>query len=42
MVDISTKLTTVHNWVELVYKAFGQTLPTRAKELALLGVRETL
>jgi hypothetical protein len=32
----------VHNWVELVYKAFGQTLPTRAKDLALLGVRETL
>ncbi len=37
---VSTKLTTVHNWVELVYKAFGQTLPTGAKELALLGVRE--
>ena len=35
-------LTTVHNWVELVYKAFGQTLPTGAKELALLGVREVV
>lgn len=37
---VSTKLTTVHNWVELVYKAFGPTLPTGVKELALLGVRE--
>jgi len=40
--QVSVKLTTVHNWVELVYKAFGQTLPTGAKELALLGVREAL
>lgn len=34
------QLTTVHNWVELVYKAFGHTLPTEAKKVALLGVRE--
>ena len=33
-------MTTVHNWVELVYKAFGQELPTAAKEVAILGVRE--
>jgi hypothetical protein len=39
---VSIKLTTVHNWVELVYKAFGQSLPTGAKALALLGVREAL
>lgn len=31
---------TLHNWVEQVYKAFGQTFPTGAKELVLLGVRE--
>ncbi|MBL8602272.1 MAG: hypothetical protein JNK72_10160 [Myxococcales bacterium] len=30
----------VHNWVELVYKAFGRELPTKAKEVALLVVRE--
>ena len=39
---ITMQLTTTHNWVELVYKAFGQTLPTGAKELALLGVREAV
>ncbi len=33
-------LTTVHNWVELVFRAFGQTLPTAATEIAILGVRE--
>ncbi len=32
-------LTTVHNWVELVYQAFGQTMPTAATEIAILGVR---
>jgi uncharacterized Zn-binding protein involved in type VI secretion len=32
-------LPTAHNWVELVYEAFGQHLPTGPKELALLGVR---
>ena len=36
----SIQLTTVHNWVELVYQAFGQVLPTAAKEVAILGVRE--
>ena len=30
---------TTHNWVELVYEAFGQKLPTGKGELALLGVR---
>jgi hypothetical protein len=34
------KHTTVHNWVELVYRAFGFDLPTAATELAILGVRE--
>jgi len=34
------QLTTVHNWVELVYKAFGHALPTGTNEVALLGVRE--
>ncbi|MFS8070708.1 MAG: hypothetical protein ACMG6S_30450, partial [Byssovorax sp.] len=33
-------LTTVHNWVELVFRAFNQTLPTAATEIAILGVRE--
>jgi uncharacterized Zn-binding protein involved in type VI secretion len=32
-------LPTTHNWVELVYEAFGQHIPTGAGELALLGVR---
>jgi hypothetical protein len=32
-------LTTVHNWVELVFQAFGQTMPTAATEIAILGVR---
>ena len=32
-------LPTTHNWVELVYEAFGQHLPTGPKDLALLGVR---
>jgi uncharacterized Zn-binding protein involved in type VI secretion len=36
----TVKLTTVHNWVELVYRAFGHHLPTGPMELALLGVRE--
>ena len=34
------KLTTVHNWVETVFSAFGQTMPTAATEIAILGVRE--
>ncbi|EYF04073.1 LysM peptidoglycan-binding domain-containing protein [Chondromyces apiculatus] len=34
------QLTTVHNWVEMVFKAFNLTLPTEAKKVALLGVRE--
>ncbi len=34
------RLTTVHNWVELIFEAFGQRLPTRPGRLALLGVRE--
>lgn len=34
------RLTTVHNWVELIFKAFGHKLPTRPGRLALLGVRE--
>lgn len=33
-------LATVHNWVELVFRAFKQTLPTAATEIAILGVRE--
>ena len=33
-------LTTVHNWVELVFRAFNQTMPTAATEIAILGVRE--
>jgi uncharacterized Zn-binding protein involved in type VI secretion len=33
-------LTTVHNWVELVFRAFKQTMPTAATEIAILGVRE--
>jgi uncharacterized Zn-binding protein involved in type VI secretion len=32
-------LPTTHNWVELVYEAFGQHIPTSPKDLALLGVR---
>jgi uncharacterized Zn-binding protein involved in type VI secretion len=32
-------LATTHNWVQLVYEAFGQKMPTGSKELALLGVR---
>lgn len=31
---------TVYNYVELVYKAFGRTVPTAAKEVALLVLRE--
>ena len=30
----------VYNWVELVYKAFGMEIPSDAKKVALLGVRE--
>lgn len=37
---VNVQLTTVHNWVELVFQAFGQTLPTAAKQVAILGVRE--
>lgn len=33
-------LPTVHNWVELIYRAFGHHLPTSPGQLALLGVRE--
>ncbi|HVY46643.1 MAG TPA: CHAP domain-containing protein [Minicystis sp.] len=36
----TVQLTTVHNWVELVYRAFGHDLPTGQLDLALLGVRE--
>jgi hypothetical protein len=36
----AVKFTTVHNWVELVYEAFGHKIPTGQLELALLGVRE--
>ena len=38
--NAAVQLTTVHNWVELVFRAFGQTLPTAANEIAILGVRE--
>ncbi len=30
----------VYNWVELVYQAFGQTIPSDPHKVALLGVRE--
>ena len=33
-------LATVHNWEELIFRAFGQTMPTAATEIAILGVRE--
>jgi len=33
-------LTTVHNWEELIFRAFNQTMPTAATEIAILGVRE--
>jgi uncharacterized Zn-binding protein involved in type VI secretion len=36
----TVQVTTVHNWVELVFKAFGNTMPTGATEIAILGVRE--
>jgi len=32
-------LPTTHNWVQLVYEAFGEHLPTGPNDLALLGVR---
>ncbi|APR80420.1 Methyl-accepting chemotaxis protein [Minicystis rosea] len=38
--NAQVQLTTVHNWVELVFRAFGYTLPTAATEIAILGVRE--
>lgn len=31
---------TVHNWVELVYRAFSQTLPTQPGQVAILALRE--
>jgi hypothetical protein len=31
----------VYNWVELVYQAFGLTVPSDNKKVALLGVRES-
>ncbi|HEX4403429.1 MAG TPA: PAAR domain-containing protein [Polyangia bacterium] len=34
------RLTTAYNWMELVYKAFNETMPTGANQVALLGVRE--
>ncbi len=34
------QITTVHNYVELIFKAFGNTMPTGATEIAILGVRE--
>jgi len=37
---VTVQLTTLHNWMELVYKAFGFKMPTGPRELALLGVRE--
>lgn len=37
---VSVQLTTLHNWMELVYQAFGFKMPTGPKQLALLGVRE--
>lgn len=36
------RLVTVHNWVETVYKAFKQAIPTGANEIALLAVREAV
>jgi uncharacterized Zn-binding protein involved in type VI secretion len=36
----TVKITTVHNWAELIFKAFGVTMPTGATEIAILGVRE--
>lgn len=38
--NVSVQLTTVHNWVELVFRAFNYELPTAAREVAILGVRE--
>jgi uncharacterized Zn-binding protein involved in type VI secretion len=38
--EASVQLVTVHNWIELVYRAFGHGLPHGKKELALLGMRE--
>ncbi len=38
--NATVQITTVHNWVELVFKACGQTMPTGATEIAILGVRE--
>lgn len=35
------QLLTVHNWVENVFKVFGQALPTKPGEMAILGVRES-
>lgn len=34
------KLATVHNYVELIYRAFGHHMPTGPREVALLGIRE--
>ena len=36
----AVQYTTVHNWMQLVYHAFGHNLPTEDHQLALLGVRE--
>jgi uncharacterized Zn-binding protein involved in type VI secretion len=38
--SVAITMSTVHNWVDLVYQAFGFSIPTGATELALLGVRE--
>jgi uncharacterized Zn-binding protein involved in type VI secretion len=36
----AVQYTTVHNWMQLVYHAFGHNLPTEDHHMALLGVRE--
>jgi uncharacterized Zn-binding protein involved in type VI secretion len=36
----TVRLPTVHNWIELVYRAFGHGVSHAPRELTLLGVRE--
>ena len=38
--EATVQLVTVHNWIELVYRAFGYRMPEKKKQLALLGMRE--
>ena len=38
--EYAVKQPTVYNWIELIYKACGHTVPSKANEHALLGVRE--